>query len=451
MIKNFWLSNKDVWFSGEYNLEYIKFFDLYDVRDSSLSSMDLIILFDQISRHVFNTKNHGSHVIEFYLQEALKILNTKSDDWFNNLTDDEWCFAMLPYRHSMLLENIYMVMEKSWKAIEYRNIANFIKATYQRCPMSIQNMIYYKNNDSDDINVNVLSLSGGVDSMVCSKLYGPFKTAIFINYMNRDTHEYEERFVVEWCMKEKINLYIRRIKEIKRNDCMKYGLRDLYEQYTKNVRFSCYKQVMDMNCAKYIYLGHNRDDMLENIFTNIANKSHFGNLKGMSETVFIDGICFKRPMLHISKYDIYKYAHENDIPHLPCSTPKWSQRGKIREIVIPNINKWNPNYISGIEFLAETCQVINDVLMEATTQYVDSVNKNGFIGLKGDQLIWKKVFFWKGFFEKLGRGIPSTKSLNCFIENIIKKNEKMIDFNFELKKDMKASVKYRDNMIIIYL
>ena len=91
-----------------------------------------------------------------------------------------------------------------------------------------------------------VSLSGGVDSMVCSwllsNMYPGRVTAIHVNYNNRSTSDEETRFVLWWCRKIGIPCYVRKLHEIKREPCMAHGLRSTYESYTRKVRFHCYKE-----------------------------------------------------------------------------------------------------------------------------------------------------------------------------------------------------------------
>ena len=57
-------------------------------------------------------------------------------------------------------------------------------------------------------------------------------------------------------------------------------LRDIYEAYTKKIRFNCYKK---FDKHPIVILGHNKDDCFENILTNIAYNSKYDNLKGIEE------------------------------------------------------------------------------------------------------------------------------------------------------------------------
>ena len=80
--------------------------------------------------------------------------------------------------------------------------------------------------------------------MICSTILSiKYNSIVHINYCNRTTSDREEEFVKAWCDYMRIPLYIRRIEEINRPLCMENNLRDIYEYYTRNVRYSTYKTV----------------------------------------------------------------------------------------------------------------------------------------------------------------------------------------------------------------
>ena len=224
----------------------------------------------------------------------------------------------------------------------------------------------------------VVSLSGGVDSMVCAYLLWslgiPFR-ALHVNYSNRapEVCAMEEFLVRYYCALLGINLRIVRTDEINRPKCMEHGLREVYEEYTRVRRFNGYLSFANLvdgrvdgrvdgisvepTTAVRVVLGHNQDDTIENILTNIAGQSHYDNLRGMqpvsTQTHRDREIKFLRPLLGISKRDIYSFANSRNIPYLVDSTPKWSQRGKIRDIVRPALEAWNPEILGALQILSD--------------------------------------------------------------------------------------------------
>ncbi len=222
-------------------------------------------------------------------------------------------------------------------------------------------------------------------------------------------------------------MYSRHITEINRNDCMDYGLRKLYETYTKGVRFDTYKQVWDNYIGVHDYanvvLGHNYDDCFENILTNISNKDKYENLTGMCEEYTQSDIKFMRPILNIQKKNIYIFAYKYNIPYLYDSTPNWSHRGKIRDIVRPALDNWNPSIVSGLFELSKKIteyediiyHVINDILLNIKR---DTIDGNEYIScMIPSQRLILSATIWKKIFEKLHINI-STKSLKNFVNKV---------------------------------
>ncbi len=220
-------------------------------------------------------------------------------------------------------------------------------------------------------NIPLVSLSGGVDSMLCSYLLhvlGVEFACVHINYMNRAECMEEERFLRYWCAEViRVPLYVRQIREINRPRCMANGFRDLYESYTHNVRFDTY-----VNVGEFIMLGHNQDDTVENTLTNLAACSHYDNLLGMREymaqTHRDEPLKILRPLLAVSKAEIYAFANLWALPYLADSTPKWSQRGKIRDIIRPAIKSWNPQLIPGLLTLSSHLEDMTDLLTQIIGQ-----------------------------------------------------------------------------------
>ena len=207
-----------------------------------------------------------------------------------------------------------------------------------------------------------VSLSGGVDSMVLLHMtsalnkiqYNCVLTAVHINYNNRPTCAEEVAFVQTYCDKLGVSLQVRHITEMTRS---RDANRSAYEELTRQIRFSEY---MKQGCP--VMLGHNYDDTIENIVSNIASCRNYHNLAGMSLTSTERNVTILRPLLNMKKTDIYEYAGAHDIAHLEDSTPKWSRRGKLRDHLIPALELCEPNFVKGLTKiaadLAENCRLI---------------------------------------------------------------------------------------------
>lgn len=477
-----WFANPDWWFSKneEYD-KYItdKYSNLLEAQYFlTASPLQNIIIYDQLPRHIY--RNHiASHIIEYYLQKAIDVVQDYiHTSHYQKLYGIQWTFFMLPLRHTKNVNNIIYVIDETWRKInnDTKNIniyKRFLKATYNKLLQDNQNQSNFikifspceikdddirvfssnlhfspsrynsphdriKNNivfNTTIINNNkpiIISLSGGVDSMVCSfimkHLYPTANIiALHISYDNREECDKEILFLKHWCSHLNIVLHIRTISEIHRKPCMVHELRDLYESYTRYVRYNCYKSVVSQNDndLPQVVMGHNSSDTLENIMTNIAHKNKYDNLYGMSPVSIQDDIMFLRPLLKTSKEDIIRFAHQNNIPYLPNSTPIWSQRGQVRNSIVPVLNKWNDQFVPSLYHLSDNMASLHKIMQFAVSQFISKgyFNDNKTIFTIQDisvkELIYEEVF-WKEVFIKLLSIYPSLKSIDNFIFSLKK-------------------------------
>jgi tRNA(Ile)-lysidine synthase TilS/MesJ len=177
-------------------------------------------------------------------------------------------------------------------------------------------------------------------------------------------------------------------------------MREVYERYTRDVRYGTYKTVAATIAAfpssPTVMLGHNKDDCLENLFTNVAHKAHYDNLKGMTEISTQDGIRFVRPLLSHSTEDIKSTLRALNIPHLPNSTPPWSQRGQIRASVVPVLDKWDPRFTGGFFKLSETVTSLYRILDHQVTSFCKQHAAQGYVTLDdADAIDTTNTLFWK--------------------------------------------------------
>lgn len=401
----FWFyENKDNWFrcsqetdkniTKKYtNMLYEQFTNDELNYQNDRITLARIILCDQISRHVFRNKKEN---IKIYDELVLKIIeNSNILSRINNFLPEERCFILLPYRHTFQEKyiNICLKYINEWRAKDNHPIyKRFYQATIKSlCKINNEKDLlyipnanysfrefldteseYYKNNISFDNNyfnvpnensfeiykifesniqeksgIIAVSISGGVDSMVCLHLLRQLTkkypeiipVAISIDYNNRKEQENEIYMVNKFCKALNIKHFVRKITEISRT---RDGDREFYESITRDIRFSTY-----LKAGGPVILGHNLEDSLENIFSNIKKRKNYENLFGMDVTSCEKGVKILRPLLGCYKKKILEYANHFMIPYTFDSTPKWSERGKMRDILIPFINNFDSSIITG--------------------------------------------------------------------------------------------------------
>lgn len=445
-----WFAHPEWWFSNDPSIDKIisdKYAHLFG--QNSDDPIENILRLDQLPRHLFR-QEHSAHVLHWFSLQATLIPID-----FKCLDDTRLCFALLPWRHTGIFENAMYAVKQAWDRIEIspsQQLSRFIKASYERFPKkdpTIYNDIDYPKEilsysptlhptptflklPKYEGNI-IISLSGGVDSMLTSwllKQSGCNLKAVHINYNNRPTCDEEMNFVSSWCKHLDIQCYVRKIVEIRRPPCMKHGLRSTYESYTRTVRYSCYKYLS----PSVVVLGHNYDDTLENMFTNIAHRTKYEDLSGMREFSTQDGIVFWRPMLNMTKQEIIDMAQQNNIPYLPNSTPSWSMRGQIRSSVIPAIDNWHSGFVPGIAAMATSINELYAIVKTSAARAIISKNR-----LELGQFLPTEEMFWRILFELLGIHV-SSKSLANMCQQIKKKKE---SYNIVLTKNKSINI-YQD-------
>lgn len=496
-LVKFWFSNEQLWFNcskDEDDLIHKKFYILLnDIIDFNNKGKDYIlhniILYDQLVRHFYRGKNMPEYT-NFIALKFSKIM-IENTELFHSLNPVEQCFTLMPYRHTFEKKNIEFVLgiikklrnddisNKYYQRFYYATINSLVKINneiafnnpydkmtifphsildekckfdlklgyivnrtvlhkYKKLINNFRNLILCIKGDI------ILSISGGVDSMVCSYImkYLDINFKCFmINYGNRKTSNMEVHMVHNWTKLLNVPLYVRNISEIKRS---RDKDRVFYETITKNIRYDMYKLL-----GTNIILGHNKDDTVENIFTNISKNQHYDNLFGMNPKSQIDELVVLRPMLDIEKKQIFDFANDTNIPYLYDSTPSWSERGKIRDILVPNVNKVNQDIIPGLcnlsNYMTELCGDFKNMILKETIIKCNEDKREIYI----EKCNYFSYIYWNIIFQKLSRlySLPhiSTKSINNFIL-ILKKNGE--NKKFILHKRINGKI--FNNKIIIY-
>jgi tRNA(Ile)-lysidine synthetase-like protein len=423
LVFNTWKHNLD--------LDYEETYDIH-------ANLSKIILYDQISRHILRYTNQQDKQ-SYYDSKALKIFETSGIlSKLEELDEEKRCFALMPLRHTFLEHNLKICLDRVKYWIDqsmHPMYERFHQATVKALAQinNKKNLLYEK--FVTDINVFcpvldpaapnnfmipevcvetklanefkrycklhnnqlIVSVSGGVDSMVCLYLArhcfpSAEIKAISINYANRPEQSIEIDMVNYICSKLNVKHYVRVINEIQR---VRDSHREFYETITREIRFASYKNVSGDNTKVQVILGHNQDDTLENVFSNIKKGINYDNLFGMDHNSIEKDVCICRPLLCVPKSDIIKFANDHNIPYTYDSTPSWSERGRLRDILIPSIKSFDPNMLPGIIQMATNFKEIYQVYEKSIPKiYHSKGGKSCSITINNEIYIldyWKKI------------------------------------------------------------
>ena len=234
-LKNWWLLSSNIWFdsteSDDINIS-VEYEDLVKsnfneeiiIQNKELG-IGYIILHDQITRHITRVQHYPNNYILDNLNKILGFVKKFYSKYCDDLEKYEYCFVLLPLRHSNNFVFQTFVIRETWKKIEKLSnpvlksesepliiiYKNYLKATYERATNGKVYLDEYKpNNDNlkeildprciehlkpslnkkndivyklekvcDCFNIKtktnknkkyILSISGGVDSMVLAHI-----------------------------------------------------------------------------------------------------------------------------------------------------------------------------------------------------------------------------------------------------------------------------------------
>ena len=222
----------------------------------------------------------------------------------------------------------------------------------------------------------VLGVSGGPDSITMLDILKQLREELgfeivvaHINHMIREEAIEDEKYVQEYCRKNNIECYIKRIDVNKIANTKKIGK----EEAGRKVRYEFFEEILQKTGSNKIGIAHNKNDKIETIIMHILRGSGISGLKGIEpkrDNKYI------RPLIECERSEIEQYCEENKLEPRIDKTNFENEytRNKIRNIVIPYIKKeFNPNIIETINRLSEVITEEDDYLEKETQKIYNKI------------------------------------------------------------------------------
>ena len=402
----------------------------------------LVIVLDQFSRHAYRTESAGA--------EKIATLNAAACAWTTKavhrgdaaeLRGPMLSFLLMPWRHEQpvrpeRLERILdLVSAEEDRAIADKSVlSRFKRATEARLAEAPKEgkRAY---GDADVLEVGlpspvpgadatthavykaisaslklgaedavVVSLSGGVDSMVITQalcyLRGkrPFTlAAAHVNYGNRGASDQEADFVRRWCEARGVRFFCSRV-----GDHVLRGVtnRDEYELKSRQARFELYRQVWtrELNRAgvPQVLLGHHRDDVTENVLSNAMKGKTILELSGMKAVNVIDGCAIRRPLLALEKRLVFDFAHAFGVPYFKDTTPRWSTRGQVRNELLPLLGRvYGEGWRAHLANLARQSDELDDAMQGESAAVVVKPSPAAAFCVDMAHVAARPTFMWR--------------------------------------------------------
>jgi tRNA(Ile)-lysidine synthetase-like protein len=462
-----------------------------------------IILFDQISRNIYRINKHEYREFDDFIAIQLSIYYIDKYG-IKNIKEEYFYFLILPLRHSRdmnycktsvflidVYENNNIIKDKNiwlnFKCASYRSLYNSSSQIIINNPQKFKTIEEFKKSIdyfSDIIDENIknidkfnnnsnnnklyceilnslkkyspnfnksycISLSGGVDSMciahimsIIGKEYSLEIHAVHLKHSNRDESIKEAEMIKEYCLQLNIKYHQIDIDHIRRNEIN----RDYYETETRRIRFDFYRNIKSFYNVELFALGHHCGDISENVLTNLIKGRTLLDLPVMKEFDLQEGVTLWRPLLNVSKNEIFEYAFDNGIIFTKNSTPEWSVRGKMRNIIFPNLNNMFNCVEKNLYNAGNESRELYDYIYKNVIEDIFNNIKFGKLGFyfPVDKLRNAGITIWKLTIQKIFHYMKINNLKETILKEIMKLENKIIYC-------CKEYICYYDNNNLIFL
>ena len=206
---------------------------------------------------------------------------------------------------------------------------------------SIENIVQSNVDTSKNL---VIALSGGVDSSVLAHILCKISKNIRLVFVQHNQVHSKDLEASAKKVAKSLNLDLEVIQTSLKSNSSETEMRDeRYKHLLSNLKKD-----------EVLLTGHNLSDKAETLLINLFRGTRLEGLKSINS----ENSLSSKPMINISKKEIYKYASENDIPYSDDPTNKDNNivRNWIRNFLIPEINNKFPG-----SFESKADQLSNEV------------------------------------------------------------------------------------------
>ena len=280
----------------------------------------------------------------------------------------------------------------------------------------------------------ICGVSGGPDSICMLDILKDLKNELkfeiivcHINHLIREEAIDDEKYVVNYCEKNGIKYYTKRIDVKNYANNNKQGA----EEAGRTVRYEFFEEILRKEKANKIAIAHNKNDKIETIIMNMLRGAGVSGLKGIEpkrENKYI------RPLIETERSKIEEYCEKNNLQPRIDKTNFINDctRNKVRNIVIPYIKKeFNQNIINTVDRLSSIIDEEDKYLEKITIEVFNMLKikeEKGYLVLnlkefnKQDIVIKKRLILYA--INKTIGNVQNIEKVN--INDIIKLCEKNI-------------------------
>ena len=196
----------------------------------------------------------------------------------------------------------------------------------------------------------VVAVSGGADSMALLHVLSKLRYNVVVAHVNH--HKREDAHLDAQLVKE--------AAESLRAPYYHYDLPKSpepvnFQSYARKLRYEFFREVAKSNNTPYILSAHHGDDHLETLVHRFMHYQSASGLQGILPRLDYEGFQLVRPMLNVSKSQIYEYCHKEQIPFREDSSNDSDaySRNRIRKRALPFLYEESPQLVAHARNLSD--------------------------------------------------------------------------------------------------
>ena len=181
--------------------------------------------------------------------------------------------------------------------------------------------------------------------------------------MRGEDSDLDQKIVEEFCEKYDIPLFIYEV-----SDKDKKPENGSIQLWARELRYDFFHKIITEKSIDFIVTAHHLNDQLETFLINLSRGSGLAGLCGIpsNENKII------RPLLEITKDEIYAFVKENNIPYREDASNQKNDylRNKIRNTIVPELMKTSPHFLQNFNKSLHIIQQNKNFVQEKVADFL---------------------------------------------------------------------------------
>lgn len=249
----------------------------------------------------------------------------------------------------------------------------------------------------DHINFNnyvVIGVSAGPDSMCLLNILQNKTNKVVVAHINhnvRQESKEEEIFLRNYCKTKKLIFESMTIEKYEENN---------FENEARKKRYAFYEEILKKYNAKYLFLAHHGDDLIETILMKIVRGSNLEGYAGIKEVSNFKEYKIVRPLLSYTKEDILEYNKSHNIPYFidNSNTNTKYTRNRYRKNILPILKEEDQLVHKKFLRYSKTLEEYDSYIKDLIKKNINNIFDNNSINLdelnKLDDFLKKNTLYY---------------------------------------------------------